>query len=105
MSEPGSAKTVRGDESAGNEAPTGVGRSEQSVAAATEPEAGPEAAESAQPRRPRPTGRPWWLRHYTFMGTTVGLIFSLMTLLLAAPGLAVILWEGLRRSQVAVADG
>jgi uncharacterized protein (TIRG00374 family) len=35
----------------------------------------------------------------------VGLIFSLMTLLLAAPGLAIILWEGLRRSPVAVADG
>jgi uncharacterized protein (TIRG00374 family) len=35
----------------------------------------------------------------------VGLVFSLMTLLLAVPGLAVILWEGLRRSPVPVADG
>ena len=35
----------------------------------------------------------------------VGLIFFLMTLLLAVPGLAIILWEGLRRSPVAVADG
>jgi uncharacterized protein (TIRG00374 family) len=35
----------------------------------------------------------------------VGLVFFLMTLLLAVPGLVVILWEGFRRSPVPVADG
>jgi glycosyltransferase 2 family protein len=35
----------------------------------------------------------------------VGLVFFLMTLLLAVPGLLVILWEGFRRSAVPVADG
>ena len=34
-----------------------------------------------------------------------GLIFFLMTLLLALPGLVIILWEGFRRSPVPVADG
>jgi glycosyltransferase 2 family protein len=35
----------------------------------------------------------------------VGLVFFLMTLLLALPGLLVILWEGFHRSPVPVADG
>jgi uncharacterized membrane protein YbhN (UPF0104 family) len=35
----------------------------------------------------------------------VGLVFTLMTFLLAVPGLVVILWEGLRRSPVPVPDG
>jgi glycosyltransferase 2 family protein len=35
----------------------------------------------------------------------VGFIFFLMTLLLALPGLVVILWEGFRRAPVPVADG
>jgi uncharacterized membrane protein YbhN (UPF0104 family) len=35
----------------------------------------------------------------------VGLVFFLMTLLLAVPGLAVILWDNVRRSPVPVADG
>jgi uncharacterized membrane protein YbhN (UPF0104 family) len=34
-----------------------------------------------------------------------GFIFFLMTLLLAVPGLVVILWEGFRRPPVTVADG
>jgi uncharacterized protein (TIRG00374 family) len=34
-----------------------------------------------------------------------GLVFFLMTLLLALPGLVIILWEGFRRSPVPVADG
>jgi uncharacterized membrane protein YbhN (UPF0104 family) len=33
-----------------------------------------------------------------------GLIFFLMTLLLALPGFVIILWEGFRRSPVPVAD-
>ena len=35
----------------------------------------------------------------------VGFVFFLMTLLLAVPGLAVILWEGFRRAPVPVANG
>jgi uncharacterized membrane protein len=31
--------------------------------------------ESAAPPREEPGKRPWWLRHYTFMGTAVGLVF------------------------------
>ena len=34
-----------------------------------------------------------------------GFVFFLMTLLLAVPGLVVILWEGFRRAPVPVADG
>jgi uncharacterized membrane protein len=26
-------------------------------------------------REPRPAGKPWWVRHYTFTGTAVGLVF------------------------------
>jgi uncharacterized membrane protein len=33
-----------------------------------------EASEEAPPRE-EPAKRPWWLRHYTFMGTAVGLVF------------------------------
>jgi uncharacterized membrane protein len=33
-----------------------------------------EEASEAPPRR-EPAKRPWWLRHYTFMGTAVGLVF------------------------------
>jgi hypothetical protein len=33
-----------------------------------------------------------------------GFLFFLMTLLLAFPGLVVLLWEGFRRSPVSVAD-
>jgi uncharacterized protein (TIRG00374 family) len=35
----------------------------------------------------------------------IGLIFFIMTLLLALPGLVIILWEGFRRAPVPVADG
>ena len=34
-----------------------------------------------------------------------GFLFFVMTLVLALPGLAVILWEGFRRAPVPVADG
>jgi uncharacterized membrane protein len=35
------------------------------------------AAEASQeaPPREKPAKRPWWLRHYTFIGTAVGLVF------------------------------
>ena len=34
-----------------------------------------------------------------------GFLFSVMTLVLAAPGLAVVLWESIRRAPVSVTDG
>jgi uncharacterized membrane protein len=68
MSEPSSATTASGDESANNES-----------AAETEeargkggPEAGPEASPAPEPQ---PARRPWWVRRYTFTGTAVGLLF------------------------------
>jgi uncharacterized membrane protein len=45
---------------------------------APEQEAAPEAA-AATAGRTRRT-RPWWARHYTFMGTTVGLVFIWLSL-------------------------
>ena len=65
MSEPDAAThtdandetAVRTDAAAGAEAPAEAG-----------PETGP--SPEAQPAR-----RPWWVRHYTFTGTAVGLIF------------------------------
>ncbi|HEY2503094.1 MAG TPA: alpha/beta-hydrolase family protein [Mycobacterium sp.] len=46
----------------------------------TGPKAGPEGEVEAAPEatpapKPRPASRPWWVRRYTFTGTTVGLIF------------------------------
>jgi uncharacterized membrane protein len=66
MSEPGSATTAPGDESA---APT-----EMSSGPEAGPEAGPEGEVRAAPE-PQPASRPWWVRRYTFTGTAVGLIF------------------------------
>ncbi len=65
MSEPGSATTASGDESVSDES-----------AAQTEESAGPEGGPEASPApEPQPASRPWWVRHYTFTGTAVGLIF------------------------------
>ena len=55
MSEPGSATTAPEDEAG--------------------PEARPEAPGPPAARKPRLGERPWWVRHYTFMGTAVGLVF------------------------------
>jgi uncharacterized membrane protein len=55
MSEPGSATTAPEDEAG--------------------PEARPEAPGPPAARKPRFGENPWWVRHYTFMGTTVGLVF------------------------------
>ena len=41
--------------------------------AATEPE--PQAARAESPPEPQQAGKPWWVRHYTFTGTAVGLVF------------------------------
>ncbi|OBG30563.1 hypothetical protein A5672_01820 [Mycobacterium alsense] len=58
MSEPGPATTVAQDQS--------------------DRDAEREAAE--RPREPGPAKNPWWVRHYTFTGTAVGLIFILLSL-------------------------
>src|SRR5947209_5734108 len=55
MSDPGPATTAPEDEA--------------------EREAAPEAPEARQPHEPHPPENPWWVRHYTFMGTAVGLVF------------------------------
>ncbi|WP_068180769.1 alpha/beta-hydrolase family protein [Mycobacterium sp. UM_CSW] len=38
-------------------------------------EAAPEAAEAPLKHEAHPHEKPWWVRHYTFMGTAVGLVF------------------------------
>ncbi len=40
---------------------------------ATEPD--PQAAQAESPPEPQQAGKPWWVRHYTFTGTAVGLVF------------------------------
>ena len=65
MSDPGSATTA-----------TGVG----STSAGGSAEAGPEAKPAPRPdRRSRWGENPWWVRHYTFTGTAVGLIFIFLS--------------------------
>ncbi|WP_156688272.1 alpha/beta hydrolase [Mycobacterium sp. Marseille-P9652] len=61
MSEPGSATTAAADESA--------------VPAAGQSEPPAAATHAAPPSEAARAKSPWWVRHYTFMGTTVGLIF------------------------------
>lgn len=55
MSEPGPATTVPEDEA--------------------ERDAEPEAPEAGEPSERGKTKNAWWIRHYTFTGTTVGLVF------------------------------
>jgi uncharacterized membrane protein len=66
MSEPSSAATTADDES--------VAGAEESADAEAPPVAAPETAETGTPE-PQPSRSPWWVRHYTFTGTAVGLIF------------------------------
>jgi uncharacterized membrane protein len=69
MSEPASATTASGDESANNESAV---KTEESAG----PEGGPEAGPGPGPEpEPEPASYPWWVRHYTFTGTAVGLLF------------------------------
>ena len=91
MSEPGSATTAAGDKSAGHQPAAGTEQSEQFAGSETNPEAALETSRETSPAsstetspgapeppragEPQPTGHPWWVRHYTFTGTTVGLIF------------------------------
>ncbi|QUR68655.1 alpha/beta hydrolase [Mycobacterium spongiae] len=67
MTEPGSATRTAADASATDEPPA-------EADAAAEGAASPDAAAS-EPSAPRPTRSAWWIRHYTFFGTAVGLIF------------------------------
>ncbi|ANR90345.1 alpha/beta hydrolase [Mycobacterium avium] len=70
MSEPGSATdTDTGDEPAQQQtAPDGT-RTGAQTAVAEHPEPKAPAPGTQQPEKP------WWVRHYTFTGTTVGLVF------------------------------
>ncbi|MCA2265082.1 hypothetical protein A5626_04165 [Mycobacterium marseillense] len=75
MSEPGSATNIdTGDKPADDV--------EESASAG--PEAAPEPAPAPRAGRAAPTlpwtEKPWWVRHYTFTGTTVGLIFIWLSL-------------------------
>jgi uncharacterized membrane protein len=68
MSEPGSATTAAEEESA---LPAPVAGAERPARpAGTEAE-----GDAASPSEPGRTKKPWWIRHYTFMGTAVGLVF------------------------------
>jgi uncharacterized membrane protein len=69
MSEPGSAATASGDESVNEESAV---KTEGSAGAEAPAEADPDAGPASEPQ---PAHRPWWVRRYTFTGTTVGLIF------------------------------
>ncbi len=69
MSEPGSATTTSGDKSANDE-----------PAAKTEDVDGAEAPGGGEPEagptpESQPAHRPWWVRRYTFTGTSIGLVF------------------------------
>lgn len=75
MSEPGSTTNIdTGDKSADDV--------EESASAG--PAAAPEPAPARRAGRAAPTlpwtEKPWWVRHYTFTGTTVGLIFIWLSL-------------------------
>lgn len=39
-----------------------------------------EAVEDAPPQEEAPPKRPWWVRHYTFTGTALGLVFIWLSL-------------------------
>ncbi len=72
MSEPGSATNIdAGDKPAGDVV-------ESTEAAAPAPGPAPRLSRAA-PTLPW-TEKPWWVRHYTFTGTTVGLIFIWLSL-------------------------
>lgn len=56
--------------------PTGPEVDPRNIPESGVPESGvPESAEPPSAAERRPAGRRWWLRRYTFTGTTVGLIF------------------------------
>lgn len=69
MSEPGSGTEIGAADKPADDAPTSAAAE---TGVATQPEPAPQAVETAKPKRAR---KPWWVRHYTFMGTTVGLVF------------------------------
>jgi uncharacterized membrane protein len=69
MSEPVSAKAAPGDESPRDKPAV---KTEESDDAEAQSETSTETPEAAEPK---PAHSPWWVRHYTFTGTAVGLIF------------------------------
>lgn len=71
MSEPGSATNI----DAGDKPEDDV---EESAVAVSQPAPAPRAGRAA-PTLPW-TEKPWWVRHYTFTGTTVGLVFIWLSL-------------------------
>jgi len=52
--------------------PATAAADDESVDESVEPA---ESATLAATPEPKPAGRPWWVRHYTFTGTAVGLLF------------------------------
>ena len=76
MSDSGAATNADATEKPGAsiEAPAGQDAGPQTGQVA-DTEAGPGTPGPAQAREPRPPGKRWWVRHYTFTGTALGLIF------------------------------
>src|SRR3984885_1815970 len=73
MSEPGSATNAdAGHKPADNEDKSAGPEGDSATAVATEPEASVETAHVVAHHEVK---KPWWVRHYTFTGTAVGLIF------------------------------
>src|ERR1700756_3296368 len=69
MSEPGSATNTHASEE-----PV-VAKPEESTDSKTETETGTEVVEPTAAAGRHRAKKPWWIRHYTFTGTAVGLLF------------------------------
>jgi uncharacterized membrane protein len=74
MSEPGSATNVDATETSLE------AKVEESTDSETDTQTSPEVAEATKTAEPQQAQRDWWVRHYTFTGTTVGLIFILFSM-------------------------
>jgi uncharacterized membrane protein len=69
MSEPGSATNIDASKK-----PLAA-KTEESTDSETDSETSAEVAEATKAGKPQEASRPWWVRRYTFTGTSVGLIF------------------------------
>ncbi|HWF28426.1 MAG TPA: alpha/beta-hydrolase family protein [Mycobacterium sp.] len=74
MSEPGSATNIDADEK-----PLEA-KLEASTDSETDTQTSPEVAEGTKAGEPQQAERDWWVRHYTFTGTMLGLIFVLFSM-------------------------